>query len=90
MNRNSYRNFAGPILATASFAIMTSLTIQATQAAQPVSTIEGRVPISQFANRATLQMPRLSPDASKMASKVSYQGVDYLAIVDLTGKTQPD
>lgn len=49
-----------------------------------------RVPTAQFANRATLQMPRLSPDATKMAAKVSHKGVEYLAIFDLTGKAQPD
>lgn len=90
MNRSFYRNSARSILTTASLAIVMSWTVATAQAAQPPSTIEGRVPVSQFANRATLQMPRLSPDASKMAAKVSYKGVEYLAIFDLTGKTPTD
>ena len=90
MNRSFYRNSVRSILATASLAVAMSWTVATAQAAQPPSTIEGRVPVSQFANRATLQMPRLSPDASKMAAKVSNKGVEYLAIFDLTGNAQPD
>ncbi len=91
MNRTSYRNSLRHILALATLAAALPTAIAAETAAPTAMSIENaRVPIAQFANRATLQQPILSPDATKMAAKVSYKGVEYLTIFDLTGKAQPD
>lgn len=83
MIKPSYRRFAIAAALLASAPALPAVAADAPPAA-------GAVPVAQFANRATLQMPRLSPDATKMAAKVSYKGIEYLAIFDLTGKTQPD
>lgn len=91
MKRPSYRNVVRPLLAATAFAVLLPLSVASVRAAEPAASLaDARVPSALFANRATLQMPRLSPDAGKMAAKVSYKGVEYLAIFDLTGKTQTD
>ncbi len=86
MDKPSYRRI---LIAAAMLAPALPATAPGVMAAD-AALAGGRVPTAQFANRATLQKPRLSPDATKMAAKVSYKGVEYLAIFDLTGKAQPD
>lgn len=43
-----------------------------------------RVPTEWFAKRPFMQQPRLSPDGSKVIVRMSNQGRDYLALIDLT------
>lgn len=85
-NRNVLRTAVMVGLFTAAVPLMAAVA----SAADAPASADARIPIAQFATRATLQAPRLSPDATKMAAKVSYKGVEYLAIFDLTGKAQPD
>ena len=91
MKRTLYRKLAVSLIAVAALTASAPGGVNAFAAEPKAQDIaDMQVPITQFATRASLQQPRLSPDASKMVAKVGYKGVEYLAVFDLTGKEQPD
>lgn len=49
-----------------------------------VKAFKGRVPTEAFGKRPAMRAPRISPDGSKIVLMISRNGIDNLAIIDLT------
>jgi dipeptidyl aminopeptidase/acylaminoacyl peptidase len=54
-----------------------------------VNAFKGRVPTEAFGKRPAMRAPRISPDGNKIVLMISRDGIDNLAVIDLTKPGTP-